>query len=308
LISTRRDRREASDGRRLALVVEGGAMLGVYTAGSLLALHLIDSRDAFDDLYGTSAGACNGAHFLSGVGHTKVGTYYRWLHDRKFINRWRLRKMVDIDYFADDVLARLEKVEVELVNQARTELWVAALNARTKQVEIRNPRREVIPLLLMLKAAVALPAGYGKTIAIGDKDYLDSGFVQPFPLRAALEAGCTDLLVLTARPAAYRSTPPRWWQRELFDRLCVRGEDGLRSLYRIGWERQNEERRLAEGVDRFDGDANIATLAPDTIRIKPTTTEPILLRAELIRMCRLVLNIFDTPHSGLDQLIATGVV
>jgi predicted patatin/cPLA2 family phospholipase len=308
LVSTRLNGREILDGRRLGLVIEGGAMRSIYTTGSLLALHLINSQDAFDDVYGTSAGAINGAHFLSGIGHTKVATYYRWLDRRKFINPWRISKVVDVDYFVDDILGRVDKVEVDLVSEARAELWVAVLNVRTAEVEIRNPRREAIPLLSILKAAMAIPVVYGKTISINNNKYIDSGFVQPFPLSEALRAGCTDILVLTARPIGQRSSPPTWWRRELFNRRCARGNGKLKSLYLVGWERQNEERRLAEGTGRLIGNVNIATLAPDVAKIHPMTTEPTLLRNELVRMCRIVLDVFDATHSGLDRLITEGVV
>ena len=308
LVSARLDGRRILDGRRLGLVIEGGTMRSIYTTGSLLALHLINSRDAFDDVYATSAGAINGAHFLSGIGHTKVATYYRLLDHRKFINPWRISKIVDIDYFVDDVLARIDRVEVDLVNEARADLWVAVLNVKTTEVEIRNPRREAIPLLLMLKAAMAIPVLYGRTICIDDNEYMDSGFVQPFPLSDALRAGCTDLLVLTASPVGHRYSPPSWWRRELFNRRSAKGDDRLRSLYLASWERQNEERRLAEGTGDLAEDVNIATLAPDVARIFPMTTEPTLLRNELIRMCRIVLDAFDAPHSGLERLIAEGIV
>src|SRR4051794_25502615 len=71
-----------SDGHRIALVVEGGSMRGVYTAGALVALHIMGLWKLFDNAYGTSAGAANTAHFLSGAGHLKADSYYRVLADR----------------------------------------------------------------------------------------------------------------------------------------------------------------------------------------------------------------------------------
>lgn len=308
LISTRIHRNDISERRRLGLVVEGGAMRSIYATGALLALHLIHSQDAFDDVFGTSAGAINGAHFLSGIGDTKVATYYRLLDRRKFINPWRVSKIVDVDYFVDDVLTRIDKVEIDRVNAARAELWIAVLNVRTAEVEIRNSRKEAIPLLLLLKAAMAIPVVYGRTIFIGEIEYMDSALVQPFPLSLALTAGCTDLLVLTAKPVGQRSTPPKWWQKEVFNRRCARGNDRLRSLFLRGWERQNEERCLAEGLGYIASHVNIATIAPDVAKVSPMTTEPVLLRTELIRMCRRVLDVFGASHSGLEQLISRGVV
>jgi predicted patatin/cPLA2 family phospholipase len=308
LVSARLDGRGISDGHRLGLVIEGGAMRSIYTTGALLALHLIHSRDAFDDVYGTSAGAINGAHFLSGVGETKVATYYRLLDHRKFINPWRVSKIVDVDYFVDDVLTRIDKVEVDRVHAARAELWIAVLNVRTAAVELHNSRKEGIPLLVLLKASMAIPVVYGRTILIDHFEYIDSGFVQPFPLSLALNAGCTDLLVLMARPIGERSSPPAWWQKELFRRRCSRGNELLRSLHLVGWERQNDERCLAEGLGEIASHVNIATIAPDVAKVLPMTTEPTLLRTELIRMCRRVLDVFEASHSGLEQLISLGVV
>src|SRR5258708_39150494 len=81
------------DGHRLALVVEGGSMRGVYTAGALLALHIMGLSNLFDNAYGTSAGAANTAHFLSGVGDLKVDSYYRVLADGRVYTPYRLRKI-----------------------------------------------------------------------------------------------------------------------------------------------------------------------------------------------------------------------
>ena len=308
LITARSGGSYCGDGKRLGLVVEGGGMRGVYTAGSLLALHLLDLRNTFDDLFGTSAGAVNGAHFLSGAGPAKVSTYYRWLDHSKFINPLRIRKIVDIDYFADEVLTHLERVEVELVGKARTELWVAVLNQRTAEVELRNSRRESIPLLKMLKAAVAIPVLYGRTVVLGEDHYMDAGFVQPFALSGAIESGCTDLLVVTAQPASFRSKPPAWWKTQILEHHCARRNAKLRSLYLTSWETQNQERRLADGTTPPWPKANIATLAPDEARVKQTTTEPQILRAELIRVCKYVLDVFDHSHEELDDLIKSNVI
>jgi len=307
LIAQRRAGGPADPCRRLGLVVEGGGMRGVYTSGSLLALHLAGCGDVFDDLFGTSAGAVNGAHFLSGVGRHKAATYYRWLSGRRFINVWRYPKVIDIDYFVDDVLSRLERVDVEGVARSKTDLWVAVLNQETAEVEVLNPRRAGLPLLPVLKASVAIPVLYGRSVRIGGTDYIDAGFAQPFPLREAIAEGCTDILVVTARPADYLTPPRRWWQRAIFNRCCARGNARLRAVYSSSAESQNVQRRLANGSLATPG-VNIATLAPVDVRVKSTTTAADLLRSETIQMCRRVLDIFGTEHAGLQALIEEGII
>lgn len=54
-----------SDGFKVGLVVEGGGMRGAVTGGMLMQLHSIGMKDAFDVVYGSSAGAMNATYFLS---------------------------------------------------------------------------------------------------------------------------------------------------------------------------------------------------------------------------------------------------
>jgi len=51
------------DGRKVALVVEGGGMRGCITAGMVTALHYLGLEDTVDVIYGSSAGTIIGAYF-----------------------------------------------------------------------------------------------------------------------------------------------------------------------------------------------------------------------------------------------------
>ena len=68
LLNERRDNKNSSNNsnRKLGLIVEGGGMRGVLSAGSLLAVDLLGYINCFDEIYATSAGGVNAAFFLSG--------------------------------------------------------------------------------------------------------------------------------------------------------------------------------------------------------------------------------------------------
>ena len=71
-----RRRGDASDdGRRIGLVVEGGAMRGVVSGGALVGLADLGLTDAFDVAYGASAGAINLAYFVCGAGERGAQIY-----------------------------------------------------------------------------------------------------------------------------------------------------------------------------------------------------------------------------------------
>jgi hypothetical protein len=54
-----------ADGRRVALVIEGGGMRGTISGGMALALHELGLVPAIDAVYGSSAGTITGAWLLS---------------------------------------------------------------------------------------------------------------------------------------------------------------------------------------------------------------------------------------------------
>jgi predicted acylesterase/phospholipase RssA len=58
--------RRRPDGARIALAIEGGGMRGAVSAGMVIAVHDLGLTDAFDFVFGASAGALNGVWLLSG--------------------------------------------------------------------------------------------------------------------------------------------------------------------------------------------------------------------------------------------------
>src|SRR3954469_11055371 len=64
------------DSHRVALVLEGGGMRGVVSAGMVAALERLGMRDAFDLIVGSSAGAINGMAVLSGRARGAAGPHF----------------------------------------------------------------------------------------------------------------------------------------------------------------------------------------------------------------------------------------
>src|SRR5215831_14579509 len=78
---------EPGDGRKVALIVEGGAMRGVISCAALMALEELELTDVFDEVYGASAGAVNAAYFLTGQADYATTIYYQKINNTRFIRR-----------------------------------------------------------------------------------------------------------------------------------------------------------------------------------------------------------------------------
>jgi predicted patatin/cPLA2 family phospholipase len=297
-----------ADGHRLALVVEGGSMRGVYTAGSLVALHIMGLWNLFDNAYGTSAGAANAAHFLSGLGHLKADSYYRVLADRRFYNPYRLRKIVDVDFFVDEVLTKLRPMEVDRVMHSPTPLWVSVGDFVTARIMSFHAQAGRFPLLQLLKAAAAMPIVYNKLIDLGDVRGFDAGSVSPFALDEAVAHQNTHILVLLAKPEGFVSSPLTWWERSLLKYRFARGNSRIMEMYKRADGNCNRLRDLAHGRAIPTGATSIATIAPVSEIVGRTTQNRNVLRAELLNAARGTLRLFGQTEDPLDELAGAGTL
>lgn len=57
--------KKSDDGKKVALVIEGGGMRGCVSAGMVAALFYLGLEDTFDVVYGSSAGTVIGAYFIT---------------------------------------------------------------------------------------------------------------------------------------------------------------------------------------------------------------------------------------------------
>lgn len=294
--------------RKLALVVEGGAMRGVYTGGALLGLHLFNATRVFDVAYGTSSGAVNAAHFLSGEGHLKAATYYKALIDGKFYHPLRLHRVVDIDFFVDRVLRGTIPLELERVLAANIPLRVALLNCTDGCGEVVTLPRTLAEAWDVIRASVSMPLVYNRTVAIGGKKYADGGLAIPFPLNAAIEDGCTDVMVIRSSDPniPVRHNLPVF--RALYALFFARGRKKLMDIYDQWPETINGLSALAAGRLPVKPGVRIATISPVNPLVKISTMDSTLLRQACHEMARGTLALLGGDERELSALIAKGIV
>ncbi len=289
-------RRSADDpapSRKIALVIEGGGMRGVYSAGSLLALEFLGYRTVFDEVYATSAGAINAAYFLSGQGSFSISMYYRNINNSKFINPFRLHKIADIDYVYDTVISRLCPLDVDAMVSSEPQLFVSVTDYETPSGLVVDIQACETSPVDVLKASSALPLLYNKTVEVAGRPCIDGGLSNLLPIEQAVANGCTDVLVVLTRPAWYRNQAPGRLQRFLFNRLFARGNEKLESMYAESHTRDNRSRDLALGRI-CSRPVNIATICPagDDTKVSRLTKNAERLKAAARRQGRRTMKIF----------------
>jgi predicted patatin/cPLA2 family phospholipase len=281
------------DGRKLGLVIEGGAMRAVYSAGGAVALAHLGFTDLFDEVYATSAGVMNASYFLANQPELGISVYFDNCTTRHFMNPLRIWKLIDIDYLFDQVIARDKRLDVDKILSSRTKLFVAVIDKRTGAGRVIDTKATRTPLLSVLKAATAIPVLYNRTVDIDGQPFLDGGLAIPFPIEQALANGCTDVLVLLTRPANHYTDAPGWASRRMFNLIFAHGNTGLNQAYSLCHERSRTARDLAFGRVATPPGVNIATICTDEPEtIQRTTTNRALLRSAAINYGRKTLRVF----------------
>lgn len=183
-----------------ALVVEGGAMRGVFAAGVLdvfLAKEL-----QFDFAIGVSAGATNLSTFVSripGLSRTLITEYAT---RREFFSPLRFIRgghMTDVHWLWHQARAQLDSRRPYA--PSTTPLYVGVTNVDTGQCDYIRADQDNIDDLMV--ASCSIPVAYREQPKIGQHRYVDGGVGDSIPVRKAYEMGAREITVVLSQPLGF---------------------------------------------------------------------------------------------------------
>jgi predicted patatin/cPLA2 family phospholipase len=232
-----------TDGRRVALAIEGGAMRGVVSAGMASALEQLGLRDAFDEVHGASAGAFNGAFFMAGQAAYMTSLYWRGFGDPRFVSFRRAFRgggpAFDMDYVVDGIWARGRPLRMDVLLESATELHCTATDADTAAIVDLAGLRSAEEVRCALRASARLPWLAGQPVTFRNRRLLDATLAEAIPVHAALTSA-TDVLVLQTRPEGVEHSGLSGPVGLLTDRYLRTINPGLVALRRNRSERYDE--------------------------------------------------------------------
>ncbi|WP_285507326.1 patatin family protein [Actinokineospora sp. NBRC 105648] len=262
------------DGRRLALAIEGGGSRGAFAGGMVAGLDDLGLANAFDAVYGASAGALNGAWFLGG--QAQVGTI-GWSDPtimRRVTNPWRLRRVVDTEHLVQ-VVYEAVPMDFAAILANPTTFHPMATDADTgAAVDLRPYVVDQRTLQLALRASTGLPLLSGRPVPLGGRRWVDAGLAEAIPFRTPIADGATDVVVLRTRPVGWSAVPPSRLETVLVSRYLRRAAPGALAA----WESRHT-RQLADDAD-LAGHASILEIRPpaDSPEVPRLTRDTVLLR------------------------------
>ena len=193
---------ERTDGRRIALVIEGGGMRGVVSAGMTAAIEQLGLRDAFDEVHGASAGAFNGAFLLAGQAAYLTALYPHGFGDPRFVSVRRALRghpLFDMDYVIGEVWRHQRPLRIDRVLSSPIELHCTATDAERAEIVDLTDLGDEEEVRCAMRASARLPWLAGPPVEFRGRRWLDATLAEAIPVHAA-RSTATDMLVLQTRP------------------------------------------------------------------------------------------------------------
>lgn len=240
--------------KKTGLVLEGGGMRGIYTAGVLDVF--LDHDISFDGVIGVSAGAVHGASFVSGQKERSIRYYKKYCNDKRFMSfkNWlRTGNLVDEQFCFHDIPERLDPYDYEAFDRGNTRFYVACSNVETgkaEYLEIKDMFKDVE----YFRATASLPY-VSHMVEVGGMKLLDGGCTDSIPLRAFAKMGYKKCVVVLTRPAGYRKKPGNFWLPEAAYHKYPAFVRALRSRYYF-------YNKTVEWIDRLEQEGKIFVIRP----------------------------------------------
>jgi predicted patatin/cPLA2 family phospholipase len=266
------------DPHRVALVIEGGGMRGVVSAGMTAALERLRLTGCFDLVVGASAGAINGAALIAGVARQGAAAYHGPLASRTFVNPARAlrgRPVIDVNYVLEYASAGLDAGRHERVLASPIALHCVAVSVETAETVTFSGMRSKRELYDVVLASSRMPWAGGPPVEIAGQRYVDGGLGSAIPVAEALAAGATHVLALQTRPHGV----PRRSASRIADVLIMRHlralNPALATLYR---QRVGSYERVVEDIARRSLDGTRGP--PHVLGLRPPAGTPVVGQLE----------------------------
>lgn len=196
------------------LLVQGGALRGVYSIAAAAELQLAGLTSLFDVTVGVSSGGLNAAYVAAQQALEGVDLYCQYLTDYRFISFLRFPRSVNIDYMIDVVKGRIGPygLQLEALRRSGTKVVVGLTRtADARSIYVELSALDDSDIWEALRATAAMPGVYDKRVLFQGATYVDGGLIETLPALRLLALNYRPLLVLTTRRSGYRSThEPRY--------------------------------------------------------------------------------------------------
>ena len=202
---------------KVGLVLEGGAMRGLYTAG-VIDTFLKEKIDV-DTIIGVSAGALFGMNYKS----KQIGRVLRYnkayVGNKDYMGVYSFLKTGNVmneEFCFEKLIDDLDPIDYQSYQESPVDFYAVVTNLQTGKAEYKLlDTLDNYDQVEYLRASGSMPF-VSHIIQVNGHEYLDGGCSDSIPIKKMLEMDVDKIIVVLTRPLDYRKKPSNKHLNKLF--------------------------------------------------------------------------------------------
>lgn len=241
-----------------ALVLEGGSLRGLFTAGVLDVF--VEKGIACSYVNGVSAGSTNGMNYISRQTGRLLEINQKYLHDKRYLsfeNMVKNRQIFNFDFMFGELSTELIPYDYEAFYSSPQKFEVVATRCRTGRPEYFE-KSTCKDMMAAVMASSSMPV-LSRMIEVEGKKYLDGGVSMPIAYQRALDLGYDKVILVLTRHHGYQKPPMSPLMRRAYARYFAPLPEFQEALYEVP-ERYN---RMQKEIDELEAQGRIFVIRPE---------------------------------------------
>lgn len=244
---------------KIGLLLEGGAMRGLYTAGVLDVF--MKNNIKIDGIVGVSAGALFGMNYKS----KQIGRVLRYnkkyAGNRNYMGFYSFLTTGNImneDFCFKRIVNELDPIDYETFKKTNVEFYAVVTNIETGKAEyIKLDDLKDRNNLEILRASGSMPF-VSKPVIVNNKKYLDGGIADSIPIDKIMSMGFDRVIVVLTRPISYRKKKTNQTFPKIYYRKYPKFAETINNRYK----KYNEE---LEKISESEKEGKIFVIRPSKL-------------------------------------------
>lgn len=229
------------------LLLEGGGMRGMYTAGIIDIM--LEQGIKVDAIMGVSAGALFGINYKTQQAGRVIRYNKRFAGDKRYMGIHSLLTTGNImneKFCFDDVPNQLDPADYDTFKNTPEEFYAVVTNVKTGRPEyIQLTDLHEKDQMEYLRASGSLPF-VSRPVEIGGEKYLDGGIADSVPIERVLSMGYDRIIVVLTRPAGYRKKKGN----DIPAKVLYRKYSAFVEAVNSRWKRYNAQSEVLEMLEK----------------------------------------------------------
>ena len=223
---------------KIGLLLEGGGMRGLYTAGVLDIF--MEKGIHIDEIIGVSAGALFGINYKSNQMGRIVRYNKKYAKNKNYMGMYSLLTTGNImneEFCFNKIVNELDPIDYETYKDSKVEFYAVVTNIETGEAEyIKIDDLKDKDNLEYLRASGSMPF-VSKPVNIQNKKYLDGGIADSILIDKMMRMDYDKVIVVLTRPKEYRKKK----SNQVFPKLYYRKYPKFAEAINHRYQMYNEE-------------------------------------------------------------------